>query len=470
MSAIASINTELFKRGDFSFIVERDGVRHTKQEEALRILTNNSTVEFLYGGAAGGAKSWTGCVWEAMMCMAYPETKWFIGREELKRLRSSTLITFFKVCKAYDIKKGEDFKYNGQDHYVEFTNGSRIDLLDLQYLPSDPEYERYGSIEYTGGWIEEGGEVNFGAYDTLKTRIGRHNNDKYGLLRKLFISCNPKKNWMYTEFYKPSIKGTLKPYQRYLPALVQDNPFIDKAYIDGLQTTQNKTKKERLFLGNWEYDDSPNAMCSYDDIMEIFNPKEDDDNTTYLTADIARFGSDKARILVWRGWNIIEYHSFNTSSITDLQACIEAMINKYNIARHHCVADEDGVGGGVVDNCRIKGFMNNAAPVDGENYKNYQTQCIYRLASKINNYEVSFHCHVSSEDKDQIATELGQIQTWDVDNDRKLSVKPKSEIKQDIGYSPDWRDALMMRVHFDFKGVDYNRLIELQQQLKNISL
>jgi len=83
--------------------------------------------------------------------MAYPGTKWFIGREELKRLRESTLITFYKVCKMFGIRKDIDFKYNG----------SRIDLLDLRFLPSDPLYERYGSIEYTGGWIDEGGENLF---------------------------------------------------------------------------------------------------------------------------------------------------------------------------------------------------------------------------------------------------------------------------------------------------------------------
>ena len=185
------------------------------------------------------------------MSLCYPGTKWFIGREELKRLRESTLITFFKVCTQYGIKRDKDFKYNGQDHYIQFANNSRIDLLDLRYLPSDPLYERYGSVEYTGGWIEEGGEVNFGAYDTLKTRIGRHLNDKYGILRKLFISCNPKKNWMHSTFYKPAKAGTLPGHQIYLAALVQDNPFIEKDYIEALKSTTDKVKKERLLKGNW---------------------------------------------------------------------------------------------------------------------------------------------------------------------------------------------------------------------------
>lgn len=253
-----AIKVEMFKRGIFDFITILDGKKHEKQEAALQILTDKAHVEFLYGGAAGGAKSWTGCAWLLFMCLCYPETKWFIGRESLKRLRESTLITFMKVCKAYGVNRDVDFKYNGQDHFIEFANGSRIDMLDLRYLPSDPLYERYGSIEYTGGWIEEGGEINFGAYDTLKTRIGRHLNDKYGITRKLFISCNPKKNWMYFTFYKPSIKDELPEHMVYLACLVQENPFIEKDYIKALQSTQDKVKKERLLKGNWEYDDNPN--------------------------------------------------------------------------------------------------------------------------------------------------------------------------------------------------------------------
>lgn len=267
------IECEMFRRGIFGFITRSEHGHHAKQEEALRILTDDTHTEFLYGGAAGGAKSWTGCTWLAFMSLCHPGTKWFIGREELKRLRESTLITFFKVCAQYGIVRDQDFKYNGQDHYIQFTNGSRIDLLDLRYLPSDPLYERYGSVEYTGGWIEEGGEVNFGAYDTLKTRIGRHLNDKYGILRKLFISCNPKKNWMHSTFYKPAKAGTLPPYRIYLAALVQDNPFIEKDYIEALKSTTDKVKKERLLKGNWDYDDNPNALCSHDDIREIFYPK-----------------------------------------------------------------------------------------------------------------------------------------------------------------------------------------------------
>ena len=58
-----AVKVELFKRGCFDFITHADGKCHEKQSEALKILTDDEHAEFLYGGAAGGAKSWTGAAW-----------------------------------------------------------------------------------------------------------------------------------------------------------------------------------------------------------------------------------------------------------------------------------------------------------------------------------------------------------------------------------------------------------------------
>lgn len=452
---------ELWKRCSFDFICKQGGKHHKKQEEALSLLTDDEHVEVLYGGAAGGAKSWTGAAWLLFMCLCYPGTKWFIGRAELKRITQSTYITFKKVCSQYGVPE-EIWNYNGQLNYIEFYNGSRIDFLDLKYIPSDPLYERYGSIEFTGGWIEEGGEVNFGAYDTLKTRVGRCLNAEYGLRRKLFITCNPKKNWMYDIFYKPWKANNLSDYMAYLACLVQENPFIDPDYIEGLKTTKDKVKRERLLKGNWEYDDNPNALCSHDAITAIFgNILGKKTGINYLTADIARFGSDHARIAVWDGWVIIDYKCFAISKTTDIQQYITRCQKKYRIPRYRCLADEDGVGGGVVDNCDIEGFVNNSSPLDGENYQNLQAQCGYKLAEHINASDVGVEDGLLSyEEQEEITNELEQLQTWKSDSDGRLMLKPKAEIKLDIGRSPDWRDVFLMRAWFDYNEYDIPENIE----------
>ena len=456
-----AVKVELFKRGLFDFITCKDGKRHEKQGQALKILTDNDHVEVMYGGAAGGAKSWTGAAWLLFMCLVFAGTKWFIGREELKRIKQSTYITFKKVCAMYDCTD-DLYTYNAQDNYIVFFNGSRIDMLDLSYKPSDPLYERYGSLEFTGGWIEEGGEVNFGAYDTLKTRIGRHLNIEYGLKRKLFITCNPKKNWMYDTFYKPYKAGRLAVFRFYIACLVQENPYIDPDYIEGLKSTSDKVKYARLFLGDWDYDDNPNALCSHDDICAIFGNKLAlRTGKHYITGDIARFGADHARLAVWDGYCIIDQISMAKSSLTEIQMWIITKQRKYRVPNHRCIVDEDGVGGGVVDNCEINGFVNGSTPFAGENYRNLQTQCGYKLAEHINANEVGVDEDlISQADREQIIRELEQLQTWKADSDGKLMLKPKEEIKLEIGCSPDWRDMFLMRCWFDYNEIDIPDNIE----------
>ena len=66
------LRTKLWERREFEFITkgfDEDGIacEHVKQKEAFKILTANRYREFLYGGAAGGAKSWTGCTWLLFM-------------------------------------------------------------------------------------------------------------------------------------------------------------------------------------------------------------------------------------------------------------------------------------------------------------------------------------------------------------------------------------------------------------------
>lgn len=450
-----AVKMELWKRGCFDFITVSDGKCHEKQSLALQVLTDDDHVEILYGGAAGGAKSWTGAVWLLFMCLCYPGTKWFVGRAELKRITQSTYLTYKMVCTRYGVPDSL-WHFNGQLNYIEFYNGSRIDFLDLQYKPSDPLYERYGSIEFTGGWIEEGGEVNFGAYDTLKTRVGRCLNKEYGLKRKLFITCNPKKNWMYDTFYKPWKTGVMLDYRFYIACLVQENPFIDPDYIEGLRSTADKVKFERLFKGNWEYDDNPNALCSYDAIRAIFGNKlAIKTGVHYITGDIARFGADYARLAVWDGWYIVELICFPVSKTTDIQTWIITKQKKYRIPNYRCIVDEDGVGGGVVDNCEIQGFVNNSVALNGENYQNLQAQCGYKLAEHINASDVGMDPElVSMADRDQIVRELEQLQTWKADSDGKLMLKPKEQIKEDIGCSPDWRDMFLMRSWFDYNEFD----------------
>jgi len=180
-----------------------------KQDKAYQIWFDQETLFLLFGGGAGGGKSWWIAEKRIVEAYKYPGMKSFIARKELSRLMKSTYITFLKVCKFHDIPHS-DWRLDGKYNYIEFRNGSRIDLLDIDYKPSDPEYQRFGSYEFTNGDIEEAGEIKFGAFDILKTRVGRHLNKEFGIPGKIGLSCNPAKNWLYNIFYRPWRSGKLE--------------------------------------------------------------------------------------------------------------------------------------------------------------------------------------------------------------------------------------------------------------------
>lgn len=445
-SHYSEILIELYKRKNIDGLSLSD-----KQKEALNILINNDKIkEPLYGGGAGGGKTWLGCTWLVFNCLAYPDTKWFIGRKSIKDLEGSVQVSINKVCKFYGIKEP---LYNGKSNWFKFDNGSQIDFKECRYRPEDPLYERLGSIEYTSGWIEEGGEIPFDAYDTLKSRIGRHNNELYNLTSKIFITCNPKKNWMYKDFYKPWKLGELEERKCFIPALVTDNEYLGEDYLDNLNSIKDTAKKERLLKGNWEYDDDPTALIdSYDAILDIFNNKVSG-GKKYITCDAARFGSDRAVIFVWDGLILIDYYILDISKTTEISSKIKEFQKKYTVPNRHTLVDSDGVGGGVVDEVGCVGFINNSSAFkikDNSNYDNLKSQCGFKLADVVNESLLSIECDLPEKIKEQIIEEFEQLKRDDVDDNKKKRLIKKDLIKSNIGRSPDFLDTFLMRMYFEF--------------------
>jgi len=418
-----------------------------RQSDAVYYLKDSQTKEILYGGAAGGGKSALGCLWLIEMCQKYEGSRWLMGRSKLKALKETTLNTFFEL--ASDLKITNQFTYNAQANVIYWNNGSQILLKDLFLYPSDQNFDSLGSLEICGAFIDECNQVVFKAWQIVTSRC-RYKLKQFGIIPKVLGSCNPAKNWTYKEFYEPNKTNTLKSYRKFIQALPTDNPHLPQSYLESLLSL-DKNSKERLYYGNWEYDDDPNALCEYENIISIFKNDHVSGGTKFITADIARLGSDKAIIGVWEGFNLFEVHSFDVSRTTEIQSTIEALRAKHQIPKKNVVADEDGVGGGVVDNCGIKGFMNGSKALNDENYFNLQAQCCYKLAEKVNENAIYISADLMGNEEDEVIEELEQLKSFDLDKDGKLRILPKSKVKENIGRSPDWRDMIMMRMLFDLQ-------------------
>jgi hypothetical protein len=143
------------------------------------------------------------------------------------------------------------YKYNEVNGSIKWTNGSLILLKDLAYQPSDPNFDSLGSLEITGAFVDEIAEISYKAIEVLVSRC-RYKLKQFGICKKVFMSCNPSKNWSYTQFYLADKDNKLEPYRKFIQALPTDNPHIDPSYIKSLQRLSNALRA-RLLYGQWEY-------------------------------------------------------------------------------------------------------------------------------------------------------------------------------------------------------------------------
>lgn len=430
-----------------------------KQENAIWFLKDNVTEEVLYGGAAGGGKTALGCLWLMEMCQKYPGTRWLMGRSKLKNLKETTLNTFFELAATLNL--GRQFTYRAADNLITWKNGSEILLKDLFHYPSDPNFDSLGSLEITGAFIDECTQVAYHAWQIVKSRI-RYKLIEYKLIPKILGSCNPAKNWAYKEFYKPSREGSLPQWRRFVQSLPTDNPHLHPGYLQSLLRL-DKNSRERLYYGNWEYDDDPATLISHDAIMDYFNPVHlQPEGQKYLTIDVARKGKDKTVFRVWHGWLCISRESIAKSGIDIVVERAKALQKKFGISPTNTIADEDGVGGGVVDFLKCKGFVNNSTPLDMKqgntyikpNFENLKSQCSIKMAEMIEMRKAGELC-----DDDVVLQttieEMEQVKLRDIDKDGRQGIIAKDRVKEHLGRSPDEWDSIMMRYWFALKK-DYS--------------
>lgn len=429
-----------------------------KQKEVATLWLDPDVFDIVFGGSKGSGKSYLGCSLIFGDAFIYPETHYFIARKKLNDIRKFTIPSIYEVFELWGIDETR-YSYNGQDNVFILDNGSKVFLIEAAWMPSDPYYYRFGSMQMTRGWIEEAGEFEVSAKNNLSASIGRWKNDVYGLPGKLLQTCNPSKNYLYRDYYKKHHDGTLESWKRFVQALPEDNKKLQSGYLDNLNRVLSKSEKERLLKGNWEYDDDPATLCGYDSICNIFTNEHVPHGDRFITADIARLGKDTTTCRVWSGWRVIERVDRSKLRIPESADLIRQLANKHSIGMSNTIVDEGGVGGGVVDILSCVGFIANASPLPtgeydtntGEkikdNFDMLKSQCGFKLAEKVNANQV--YERAESEVREKVIEQLEQLKQKSVNSDLKKGLMPKEDIIAMIGYSPDDLDTMIMRAYFE---------------------
>lgn len=208
-----------------------------------------TAMEVLFGGAAGGGKSYGQCVDALLFALKYPGSKQLILRRSFQELDKSIIRTVMGLYPR------ELFTYNSSSHTGRFKNGS---IIDFGYLAAENDVYQYQSAEYDIIRFDELTHFTETQYTYLISRIRGANN----FPKQIKSSTNPGSvghTWVKRRFIEPSppdkvFVGKDGVSKVFLPSKIDDNMFLmerDPDYKKRLLTLSEKDQKALLY-GDWD--------------------------------------------------------------------------------------------------------------------------------------------------------------------------------------------------------------------------
>lgn len=366
-----------------------------------------------------------------------------MGRARLNILKRTTLKTFIDICNNFKI---ECYKINNISNTITFDNGSEILMVDLYNFPQDPDYDRLGSMEISGAFVDELSEISYKGFQVVTSRI-RYKLTEYDLFPKLLCASNPYMGWLKNIFYLPYVENREQEHIKFVPALPSDNKYLNKNYLATLEKTLDSTLKNRLLYGNWNFNQDDYDLFEYEKITQCFYNDFfiNIDNKHYITADIAELGKDKTIIGVWHGWNLIKVVKLEKKDPVQVAEEINKIRIQYQVNINNIIVDATGVGSGVA--AILKGcvrYMAASKALDNGGYKNIKAQLMYKFAEKINNLDLNFNMPFD----DNLVQEL--VFYKKVYKENIAGITSKDEIKSKLNRSPDMADSLYLRAYWEF--------------------
>jgi hypothetical protein len=346
---------------------------------------------------------------------------------------------------------GEYYSYNSQAGIIKFWNESEIVLIELDYLPSDPQYTRLGGQLLTFGVIDEAGEVPAKGKEIFQSRIGRWQNAKLNIKPFLLMTCNPSKNFLFTDYYRPYKEDKLKQYQKFIQALPSDNPYLSKEYIENLKNTLSFGERRRLLGGEWEFADDETSLFKYEDVIYAYDTtfNNNTDKTMRLSCDIA-FSSDKCVYIIWEGLNIMKIHITPKNDTTTVEQTIKNLCNDYTIRTDNISYDADGVGLYLKQYFpSAKEIHNGGKTILNDGYSNLKTELYFKLSELFKDGKIKIY---EDRYKQDIIDELSVIRHKPRESmDNKIQLISKLEMKKILSYSPDIADAMAYGMIFHLR-------------------
>lgn len=258
-----------------------------KQNEAMDAIAMEKFNFILFGGAMGGGKTFWGLSALLIMCQAFPRSRWCVIREDLEKIRITTIPSFTKLNPSGTLRTSP-YEYR-------HPNGSVIMFKGENYQ-KDKELQWLKGLEVNGFLFEEINECQEATFNIAFGRAGRWECDPRPK-PIILATCNPADNWIKKRVYDQWESRNLPKNWLYIPSKVTDNPHLTDEYKENLKNMP-RYQYEVFVEGNWNLQlktggefykcfelDKHIAPCQYDPELAL-HISWDDNVNPYLPVGI----------------------------------------------------------------------------------------------------------------------------------------------------------------------------------------
>lgn len=382
--------------------------------------------------SVSAGKSYALSIWIVLQCLKNPGIRGIIIAQNYRALTLVLIREIKNRCNEFGIT----IEHNKSNNELVFPNGSIL----YGFSAESPDAV-LGLTEISLLAIDEAAYTNEEIYNNARDRM---RGSKYPSRVRLISSPSNTRvqNWFSTICKLHSDKV--------IHATAFDNPFTSQSFKDELveRYGEGTPLYRQQVLGEIFDADVVSQIIKRSDFRQ---DKSSNDNVYYLGMDCSGMGADKDVIVIIDKYGIVDISEFSHADIFIKVNRINDYYNKYHF-KFGYLDNTGGYGQGILDLCKSKNL-----PIDGINfankafneelYPNTRTE-MYLEAAK----EIKDGFYVYDNVKEEfIAQELT------INNKGQSTLVPKKDIKEVLGHSPDYSDAVSLALYAKNHGqIDRN--------------
>lgn len=237
----------------------------------------------------------------------------------------------------------------------------------------------------------------------------------------------------------------------------------DPNYVANL-IQQDEEQRSRDLDGNWNFKNTGDDIIKMADMDRFYAMPQMTPGKRYVSCDVAFDGGDSCVLWLWNGWHIEDIYVCRLDS-KETVGVVMAKLEEWGVLEENFTYDLNGLGQ------TFKGFFKGAIPFNNREavddqykniYDNIKSQCAYLFAKKIIYGEISINPRLldlkfSGRGFEKVPLrqilmkERKCIRQNEDASDKGFCLIRKPDMKKFVGHSPDYFEALFMRMIFELK-------------------